>query len=325
MNNAPISQPSSDSQETVNNRLSVVVPVSERHDDLRTLHDEYRNGLRSTQFELEFIYVLDGPKPEALAQLRALRARGEQFVILQLGKWFGEAAAIMAGFNVSSGAWILTLPSYYQIEPASLPELMGARGENHMIAARRHPRAGSLWNRMLGRAFNSLVRFITGTQLTDLGCGVRLMSRRVLEEISIYGDQHRFLPVLAEMRGFSIKEVPLAQAKLDRAHRAYGIGVFVRRILDLVSVFFLARFTKKPLRFFGLIGTGIALIGAVWIAWLVFQRTFMGEALAERPALILGALLVTLGVQVFTLGLVGEIIIFTHARDIREYAVEEIT
>ncbi|NGX16856.1 glycosyltransferase [Wenzhouxiangella sp. XN24] len=306
-------------------RLTVIVPVSERHDDLRTLHDDYRKALLTVEQDLEFIYVLDGPKPQALQQLRELRSRGEELIILQFGKWFGEAAAISAGFSASSGTWVMTLPSYYQVEPASIADLWSSRKTSHMTVACRHPRAGSAWNRVLGRVFNALVRAITGTQLSDLGCGARLMSRNVLEEIPIYGDQHRFLPVLASMRGFSVTEVPLAQSPRDLVHRPYGPGVFLRRILDLVSVFFLARFTKKPLRFFGLIGTAIALVGALWTSWLVVQRVFMDQGLGDRPALILAALLITLGVQVFTLGLVGEIIIFTHARDIREYAVEEVT
>jgi glycosyltransferase involved in cell wall biosynthesis len=309
---------------TIAGLLSVVVPVSERHDDLGTLHDEYRNSLLPVQQDLEFIYVLDGPKPEALLQLRALRERGEKLLILQLGKWFGEAAAITAGYNVAKGDWILILPSYYQVEPASIPRLLEARNSQHMVVARRHPRTGSAWNRTLGRAFNSLVRLITGTELSDLGCGARLVQRIVLDEVSIYGDQHRFLPVIAEMRGFSVAEVPLAQSPRDFVHRKHRPGVFIRRILDLVSVFFLARFTKKPLRFFGLIGSSVTLVGGLWMAIMVFQRLFLDQPLAERPALILAALLVTLGVQIFTLGLVGEIIIFTHARDIREYAVEEI-
>ena len=324
MSHASQDTSSRDSHMTIAGRLSVLIPISERHDDLGALHDEYRNALLAARQDIEFIYILDGPKPEALAQLRALRERGEQILILQLGKWFGEAAAISAGYNVAKGDWILILPSYYQVEPASIPRLLEAREGQHMVVARRHPRTGSAWNRTLGRVFNSLVRLITGTRFSDLGCGVRLVQRIVLEEISIYGDQHRFLPVIAEMRGFSVAEVSLTQSPKDFVHRKYSPGVFVRRILDLVSVFFLARFTKKPLRFFGLIGSSVTFVGGLWMAIMVIQRLFLDQPLAERPALILAALLLTLGVQIFTLGLVGEIIIFTHARDIREYAVEEI-
>lgn len=309
----------------VADRLSVVVPVSERHDDLVTLHREYRNALAPVCPDLEFIYVLDGPYPEALAMLRTLRAEGEALRILQMGMWFGEAAAINAGFAWATGSSIMTLPAYYQIKPDALGALLDARRGHHMAVGFRHERAGSRLNRALGVAFNGLVRMVTGTRFRDLGCGARVFSRAVLEEITIYGDQHRFLPVLAELRGFSVTEVPLAQSKEDVRHRHHGPGKLVRRLLDLVSVFFLARFTKKPLRFFGLIGTGIASLGALWMAALVFERLFLGQPLADRPALILAALLLVLGIQVFALGLVGEIIIFTHAREIREYAIEEIT
>lgn len=309
----------------VKDRLSVIIPISERHDDLVTLHRAYAGALAPACEDIEFIYVLDGTDPQALAMLQVLRATGASIRILQMGMWFGEAAAINAGFAWATGASIMTLPAYNQVSPESVAALLHARGKHHMVVGYRNQRAGSRANLVFGRIFNGLVRFVTGTQFRDLGCGARLFGRGVLEEITIYGDQHRFLPVLAEMRGFSVGEVPLAQAPEDISHRRHGPGKLVRRVLDLVSVFFLARFTKKPLRFFGLIGSGIASLGALWMAVLVFERLFLEQPLSDRPALVLAALLVVLGVQIFALGLVGEIIIFTHAREIREYAVEEIT
>jgi hypothetical protein len=150
------------------------------------------------------------------------------------------------------------------------------------------------------------------------------MKRRVLEEISLYGDQHRFLPVLANRQGFRILEVEVAQSPLDRYDRGYPARDYAHRVLDIFTVFFLVRFTKKPLRFFGMIGASTFVIGALLVAYLAIERLVFQHALADRPALLLSSLLVVLGMQLFALGLLGELIIFTHARDIKDYQIDEV-
>jgi hypothetical protein len=153
---------------------------------------------------------------------------------------------------------------------------------------------------------------------------VRAFDRRVLEEIQLYGDQHRFLPLLADRQGFRVREVQVRQSRLDRFDGVYAPREYTRGFLDIVSVFFLVRFTKRPLRFFGMIGVTLFVIGALVVLWLVIDRIFLGQALAGRPALLLSSLLVVLGLQLFALGLLGELIIFTHARDLKDYQVERI-
>jgi hypothetical protein len=140
----------------------------------------------------------------------------------------------------------------------------------------------------------------------------------------LYGDQHRFAPLLADRLGFRIKEVDVRQSSKEKSWRVYPFGVYPRRLLDLLTVFFLVKFTKKPLRFFGLIGAGTFVIGGLIMLYLVIERLFFGSALADRPALLLSSLLVVLGVQIFALGLIGELIIFTHAKHIKEYTIDEV-
>ncbi len=143
-------------------------------------------------------------------------------------------------------------------------------------------------------------------------------------EVSVYGDQHRFLPVLARRQGFRVKELDVAQSPKDQFRGAYRSREYLHRILDIFTVFFLVRFTKKPLRFFGMIGTITFTVGGLITLYLVIERLFLGKALAERPALLLSSLLVVLGVQIFALGLIGELIIFTHAKQMKEYTIDEI-
>jgi glycosyltransferase involved in cell wall biosynthesis len=304
--------------------ISVVVPVTERPDDAARLDRDYRAALDRLGRTYELIYVVDGPFGDYRAQLERLRAAGTKLRIVQLGKHFGEAAAIEAGREHSRGAWILTLPAYHQFKPDDLEKLFEQTEQWDMTVGRRHPRTDSRINQSLSIVFHGLVNWMTGADFNDLSCGARLFRRSVADEIPLYGDQHRFLPVLARQRGFRIREVDLKQSSREQFRRLPDLGIYPRRLLDLLSVFFLVKFTKKPLRFFGLIGAGVGSVGGLWMFGLLVQRLAFSEPLAQRPALLLAALLIVLGVQIFALGLVGEIVIYAHARQIREYTVEEI-
>ena len=306
-----------------NLNLSIIVPVSERVDDVMSLYCDYKEQVATVSSSFEFIYVLDGPFPEVADTLRNLRKDGEPIVLVQLAKWFGEATAITAGFDLAKGDIVLTLPAYYQVESVVIPRLVDALDDADVVVTARSRGRDSAIRRFQGWVFNRLVSWLTSQNFRDLGCSVRALKRGVIGELNVYGDQHRFLPILASQLGYRVVEVEAEQDARDIGRRFYSPGVYLRRILDIVTVFFITKFTKKPLRFFGLIGSTIAGVGAVVVFVLVLQRLFGDTALAERPALILGSLLVVLGIQLFAIGLIGELIIFTHAHHIKEYQVEE--
>lgn len=304
--------------------LSVIIPISERHGDIQPVYSAYKHAISSTGLSHEFIYILDGDFPQALQELTKLRESGEQIKIIKLAKWFGEATALTIGFEHSVGDLIITLPAYLQIAPSEIPHLIEQLDGNDMVAARRWPRNDSLLNRIQSKAFHFPIKLLTGLEFEDLGCSARVIRRRVVEELYIYGDQHRFLPLLAHKQGFKVIQVDAQQAPEDQNLRLYSIGVYLRRLLDILSVFFILKFTKKPMRFFGLLGSSVFGLGAVIFLVLAAQRVIWSIPLADRPMLLLGSLLLVLGIQIFAIGLVGEIIIFTHAKDLKEYTVEEI-
>jgi len=306
--------------------IAVIIPVTEwgRSDSATEVHRDYRAALDGLDITYEMIYVLDGPFQKVREHLERLRADGEVLTIIQLGKHFGESAALEAGFANSTGDWVLTLPAYYQFEPEQLKRLFDDTDGWDMLVGRRHPRIDSKINQWLSSVFHTLVNWMTSSNFHDLGSGTRLIRRDVLDDIPLYGDQHRFLPVLASRKGYRVKEIDLAQSSKETYRRLPRLGVYPRRLLDLLTVFFLVKFTKKPLRFFGLIGASVASLGGFWTLILVIDRLLYQEALAQRPALLLAALLIVLGVQIFALGLIGEIVIYAHARDIQEYTIEEI-
>jgi glycosyltransferase involved in cell wall biosynthesis len=304
--------------------VSVIIPVGERHSDMTALFEEYRRGIAATQLNYEFIVVLDGPHDDVAQALQPFIAQGERLTVVSLTRRFGEATALMAGFEHAAGEIILTLPAYFQIEPAGIGLLLGALERCDITSGHRTPRAGGFLERLRRNSFHGLLGMVTGQKLRDLGCGARAMRRIVLEEITLYGDQHRFLPVLAHRQGFRAAEVDVQQSPRDRFEGMYRPREYAHRALDIFTVFFLVRFTKKPLRFFGMVGAGTFALGAALLTYLVFVRAFFGQPLADRPALLLSSLLVVLGLQVFALGLLGELIIFTHAKATKDYQVDRV-
>lgn len=304
--------------------VSVIIPVGNRRDPVADLFSEYKLALDAFDLDYEVIVVLDGVSSRYEEGLIKGTPFGEKLRIVRLGRSFGEATAIMAGFEYALGRLVLTLPAYYQVFAEDLRLLLESKAENHMVVARRWPRRGNSFERLRRRVFHGLVRFVTLTRFRDLGCGARLMDREVLDEIHLYGDQHRFLPVVAGRQGFNVQEIDLRQSDRDQFTGSYGFRDYLRRMLDIITIFFLARFTKKPLRFFGTIGAIIFAVGASVLAFIVAQRILWDIALANRPALLLSTLFVVLGLQIFSLGLIGELIIFTHARSIKEYKIDKI-
>jgi glycosyltransferase involved in cell wall biosynthesis len=304
--------------------VSVIVPVCARRAELRSLYAQYKAGIAAVGLPFEFIFVIDGNRPDASRALEDLLREGQELTIIHLTRSFGEAAALMAGFERASGSVIVTLPAYHQIEAQDIPKLVAALSTSDMAVGYRSPRYGNWLDRMRRSAFHGLVNFVTGSRLQDIGCGARAMRRQVFEEMDLYGDHHRFIAILAARLGFRVSEVALRQSPQDRLERMYRPREYVRHMLDLFSSFFLVRFTKRPLRFFGMLGVGTFGIGAAVIAVVSAQRLFFDQQLADRPALLLGALLVVLGMQLFALGLLGELIIFTHARGMKDYRVQEV-
>ncbi len=305
-------------------QLSVIIPVGDRHADAAALFADYEAELIRTGLSYEVIFVLDGPQADFAAGLQTIVGRADNIRVVTLTRSFGEATALMAGFEHAAGALILTLPAYHQIEGSGIGPLLAGLDSVDVVVARRWPRAGGLFEVIRRNAFHGLIAWITGLRFRDLGCGARALRRRVLEEISLYGDQHRFLALLADRQGFRVREIDVAQSPRDRFTGRYRPREYAHRVLDIFTVFFLVRFTKKPLRFFGMLGVITFAIGAVLLVYLVVDRLVFGQGLAGRPALLLSSLLVVLGLQLFALGLLGELIIFTHAKNIKDYQVEEV-
>ena len=304
--------------------IDVIVPVGGRTDDLAVLHRRRSEALRAAGYRPSFVYVIDGEIPQARETLAALTRASDDARVIQLSRQFGETAAVLAGFASTRTDQLMILPAFEQVETASLGRVLDALAGADLVTVRRYPRCDSVLRRGQTYLFEALLNRVGTTKFRDPGCTVHALRRSVLEETQLYGEQHGFLPLLAANVGFKVVEVDVPQAQPDAARRIEPPRTYVHRLVDVLSVFFLTRFTRRPLRFFGPAGVACTALGSLGLAIVVVQRLLLGVPLASRPALILSSLFVAVGLQVLAIGLIGELIVFINARSMRQYRVREI-
>ncbi len=306
--------------------LSAIIVYYQKYeyDEIRPLFDEYKTNLDKTNLSYEFVFVIDGNMPEVMSEIKQIAESNNNIKIIKLGRWFGDATSLQAGFEASEGKLILTLPSFQQVEADEIPKMVESLKGNDMVVGWRFPRMDSFLNNLQSKVFNNIVKTFVGTKFNDLKCNVRLLKREILDNIYMYGDQDRFLPLWAWRLGYKVKEIKVKQHKADYRQKLYPFKSYLQRTLELISLFFLIKFTKKPIRFFGSSGLIIFSIGAVLGVVLFVQRIFFDIALADRPIVLVSLLLIVFGMLAFAIGLVGELIIFTHAKDIKDYIIEDV-
>ncbi len=259
--------------------------------------------------------------------------KGAPFRVVRFGRRFGESVAVDAGIRLARGDTILTLPAVRPPTADEVRRLCSLGGDTDLLIGYRTGHWSGRFDRLQMKVFYGLTRRATGTRFKDLSSGVRAFRREVAEEIALYGEMIRFLPILAVGRGYAVEEFPVSGAAPpgsgdeETARRESVLlapGTYLNRLLDVLTLFFLLRFTRKPLRFFGAVGSTLLVPGLLLDVWLFLERIITGEPLAGRPILLLGILLTVLGVQTISIGLIGEMIIFTHSREIRDYSVREV-
>jgi hypothetical protein len=304
--------------------IAVVVPVAREPADIAASLGRYRDGLLPLGRALRFVVVLDGPQPRAREALLRLRGEGWPIAILSLMHPMGEAAALTVGLAEAGRAdpdpaAVLTLPAEPLIDPAELPRLVAALAEHDMAVAPRGDATGAF--APTGK-LDWWLRRLFGSSFRDVRSPVRAMRPALAAELSPYGNQHRFLPLLAQAQGFAVGEISARPALPPPTRQRRGPDWSV--LLDALTIWFLLRFIKKPFRFFGGFGFALLALGGLATLWLVAARLIWGVPLADRPALILSTLTVVLGLQIISVGLIGEIVTFAHAKELKDYKVDRL-
>jgi hypothetical protein len=264
--------------------------------------------------------VLDGPQPRSREALAGLHGTGQAVETLMLPHPMGEAAALSVGLAAAGDADVLTLTADPVVDPAELPRLVAALDGQDMVVATRVGPGGLAGAGKL----DWVLRRLFGSPFRDVRSPVRAMRGHVAAELQPYGNQHRFLPLIAQSQGFSVGEIASRAALPPPSQRRKLLGADWSVLLDVLTVYFLLRFLKKPFRFFGGFGFAVLALGGLATLWLVVDKLIWGVPLADRPALILSSLMMVLGLQIIAVGLIGEIITFTYAKDMKDYKVDRL-
>ncbi|MFN2471805.1 MAG: glycosyltransferase family 2 protein [Gaiellaceae bacterium] len=292
--------------------ISVVVPVRDEERSVVLLYEEIQAALDPLGEEWEALFVDDGSSDGTFAALTRLHAREPAVRVVRLRRNYGKASALAAGFAAARGEVVATIDGDLQDDPAELPRLLTKLDEGFDLVSgwktrRRDPRR----RRFLSRLFNVVTGRLSGLQLHDLNCGLKAYRAEVVRDLRLYGELHRFIPVLAHYRGFRVAEVPVAHRPRPHGRSRYGMERYLRGFFDLLTVTFMGRYRYRPLHLFGGLGLALGAIGFVLLAYLSVLKA-SGEAIGHRPLLTLGVLLVVVGIQLFSLGLVGELVTSLH-------------
>lgn len=285
--------------------------------------DDLLKWISSSGLDYELVIAVDGDMVDLFRRFQERVAGTDRVKMVILNSRRGQLATIRAGIAISSGRYITTLPAYPQVDCSSIPTIVERleEGAEYVIGYRKS-RKDSVFNRIATWLFNHLIHGATGLGFRDISCGLHGLKRETVQAIPSYGDNQIFLPILAAREGFKVDEVPVKQHATEPRVRILSPATYARRVLSLVSLAFLVRFTEKPLRLFGAMGGLVGLAGLVLTGILIWQR-FGGQPMAERPMLLLALLLITAGVQVIIVGLIGELLVYLHFRDQVRYHVTE--
>jgi len=294
--------------------LSVVLPVYNEQDNIVELHAEIAAALDTMDLKAEVIYVDDGSSDETLTRLKELHATDDRIVVVEFRRNFGQTAAMSAGFDFARGKVIVTMDADRQNDPADIPKLLAKIDEGYdLVSGWRFDRKDGYWLRLFpSKIANKLISYITSVNLHDYGCSLKAFRFDVAKQISLYGEMHRFIPAIASWFGVNIAEVKVNHRARTAGESKYGISRTFKVILDLITVKFLLSYSSKPLQFFGSIGMASSGLGAFIGLYLTIQKFMYDQAISDRPLLLLCILLVFIGLQFITVGLLAELMTRTY-------------
>jgi glycosyltransferase involved in cell wall biosynthesis len=302
--------------------LSVVLPVLDEADSLGPLYRELTDVLERLGRPYELIFVDDGSRDGSFERLEKLHRSDERVRVLQLRRNFGKAAALAVGFREARGELVATLDADLQDDPAELPKLLRRLEEGFdLVSAWKEDRQDPRSRTWPSRLFNRVTGWLTGLRLHDLNSGFKLYRRPVVEELRLYGELHRFIPALAAWRGFRVDEVPVHHRPRRFGRSKYGSARLWRGCLDLLTVLCLTRYTRRPLHLFGGLGLVAFVLGSATNLYLVGLWLAGTRPIGGRPLLAFGVLAVLVGIQLFSVGLLSELVLSYQSRSADDVSI----
>lgn len=304
--------------------ISVVIPLYNEEGSLRELYQQLRSTLHRMNVRYELLFIDDGSTDNSFRALRDLKRIDHRVKIIRFRRNYGKAAALSVGFEHAQGSYVVTMDSDLQDDPAEIPGLVRKIKEGvDLVSGWKKVRRDPLSKRLPSRFFNYITARMTGIRIHDFNCGLKAYRREVVKSLNLYGELHRYIPVLAHWQGFSVGEIVVQHRSRKYGRTKFGVGRFWRGFFDLLTTLFTTRYFRRPLHLFGGWGALAVLAGLIIDGWLIVEW-FMGTtALGNRPLFLGGIMLIIVGIQLVSIGLLGEMI--TKARHAEErYAIRDI-
>lgn len=294
--------------------LSLVIPIHNEIDSIPRLLAEVHEALDATGIDYEIVCVDDGSTDGSFSVLQHQAMSDSRLVCIELRRNFGQSAAMQAGIDAAQGGVLVTMDADLQNDPRDIPRLLEKLNEGYdLVAGWRVGRKDNFLNRRLPSMIaNWLISSATNVRLHDYGCTIKAMRSDLAKELKLYGEMHRFIPALASLVGARVYELEVNHRARQFGHSKYGLGRTLRVVLDLLTVLFLKAYLVRPMQVFGLWGLGCLVLGLAISGWLTFQRLAYDEQLSDRPLLLLGIILILVGVQLLSLGLVADVMARTY-------------
>ncbi len=314
--------------------LSVIIPFFNEAGNVTSLCEKVEVTLSRMDLSYEILAIDDGSTDGTTEEIRQAVKKIPALSLIRLRGNFGQTGALQAGIDQSEGDIIVLMDGDGQNDPADIPRLLekleeteAGRSFDVVSGWRKDRKDPFLTKKLPSRIANWLIGWLTGVRLHDYGCTLKAYRRQVLAEVRLYGEQHRFIPALASIYGARVTELPVAHHPRTQGRSKYGLGRIHRVFFDLLLVKFLLSYSTRPLQWFGILGSVAFLLGLGISTYLTFCRLVWGQALSERPLLLLGILLIFIGIQFFSMGILGEILIrsYTESTGRKTYSIAEIT
>jgi glycosyltransferase involved in cell wall biosynthesis len=308
--------------------LSIVIPVHNESPNIKPLYEELTQTLGQYGRSYELVIVDDGSTDDTFDQLAALQARDSRLCVIRFRRNFGQTAAFAAGFAHARGRLVVTSDGDLQNDPRDIPAMVAMIDQGHdIVCGWRKDRKDTLVTRRLPSVLaNKLISWATGVDLHDFGCSLKVFRAEVVKPLRLYGEMHRFIPAIASQNGVQIAEMVVNHRPRSAGSTKYGLSRTIRVILDLATVKFLLSYSTRPLQIFGLLGLITGGLGVVITGYLGYIRLFTSQGIGDRPLLLLGVMLIFIGVQLLTFGLLAEVMARTYyeSQDKPTYVIREI-
>ena len=299
--------------EDINQFISIIIPVFNESESIAYLLEEVKSVMEVNELNYELIVVNDGSQDNTDAVLVELTKNIKELLVISLRKNYGQTAAMAAGFDISRGDIVITLDGDLQNDPNDIPKLISEINTGYdLICGWRFDRKDKLINRRIpSKIANKLIAKVTGLKLHDYGCSLKAFKKEIIDDVKLYGELHRFLPILASIEGARIKEVKVNHRSRKYGSSKYGIDRTFRVLMDLLTVWFMTRFLTRPMYGFGFVGIISILISLLMSSYLLIEK-ILGQDIGNRPMLMFALILGVAGVQLFSFGLLSELLIRTY-------------